>query len=236
MALWGGRFAGPMDALMKRFNDSIAFDRRMYAADIRGSIAYAGALVQTGLITPEEHDQLVAGLAQVRAEFDAGDFQVKSGDEDIHSAVERRLGEITGPVAGKLHTGRSRNDQVATDLRLYLQQEMSALQGELIKVQEAIIEKATTHLDAIMPGYTHMQVAMPSSFGLWFGAYAEALSDDLVFMQGIHALVNQNPLGSAAGFGSSFSGLRNFSSSESDESKASHHYPASSHSHLWPDI
>jgi argininosuccinate lyase len=198
MALWGGRFAGPTDALMKRFNDSIGFDRRMYDADIKGSIAYAGALVQTGLITPEEHDQLVAGLAQVRAEFDADDFQVKSGDEDIHSAVERRLGEITGPVAGKLHTGRSRNDQVATDLRLYLQQEMITFQEELIKVQEAIVEKAATHLDAIMPGYTHMQQAQPVLFSHWLMSHFWRFQRDRERLDEVKRHTSVLPLGSGA--------------------------------------
>ena len=120
MALWGGRFVAEMDELMKHFNDSIRFDQRMYRADIQGSIAYAGELARVGLITPDERDQLIAGLKQVRAEFDASTFEIKPGDEDIHTAIERRLGELVGPVAGKLHTGRSRNDQVATDLRLHL--------------------------------------------------------------------------------------------------------------------
>ncbi|MBL7064273.1 MAG: argininosuccinate lyase, partial [Anaerolineae bacterium] len=117
MALWGGRFTTATDDLMRHFGDSIEFDRRMYEADVQGSIAYAGALARAGLITVSERDQLVAGLEQVHAEFDAGAFQIKPGDEDIHTAVERRLGELVGPVAGKLHTGRSRNDQVTTDLR-----------------------------------------------------------------------------------------------------------------------
>ena len=120
MTLWEGRFVTATDRLMRHFNDSISFDRRMYRADVRGSIAYAAALARVGLITPEERDQLVASLEQVRAEFDAGTFQIQPGDEDIHTAVERRLTELVGPVAGKLHTGRSRNDQVTTDLRLYL--------------------------------------------------------------------------------------------------------------------
>jgi len=126
MTLWGSRFEGATDELVRRFGDSIGFDRRMYGADVQGSMAYAGALARAGLITAEERDQLVAGLEQVRAEFDAGDFQIKPGDEDIHTAVERRLTELVGPVAGKLHTGRSRNDQVTTDLRLYLLDEMAS--------------------------------------------------------------------------------------------------------------
>ncbi len=204
MALWGGRFSGPTDALMKRFHDSIGFDRRMYAADIQGSIAYAGALVQTGLITTEEHEQLVAGLAQVQGEFDADDFQIKSGDEDIHSAVERRLGEIAGPVAGKLHTGRSRNDQVATDLRLYLEQEMLTLRGELIELQKAIIEKASTHLDAIMPGYTHMQQAQPVLFSHWLMSYFWRFQRDRERLDEVKHRTSVLPLGSGALAGNPF--------------------------------
>jgi argininosuccinate lyase len=167
MTLWGGRFTEETDALMRRFGDSIEFDRRLYAADIRGSVAYAGGLARAGLITVEERDQLTAGLEQVRAEFEAGSFQIQPGDEDIHTAVERRLGELVGSVAGKLHTGRSRNDQVATDLRLYLLDEMASLREALIELQEAIAEKAEAHLDLIMPGYTHLQQAQPLLFSHW---------------------------------------------------------------------
>jgi argininosuccinate lyase len=167
MTLWGGRFTQETDALMRRFGDSIGFDRRLYAADIRGSVAYAGGLARAGLITAEERDQLTAGLEQVRAEFEAGTFQIQPGDEDIHTAVERRLGELVGPVAGKLHTGRSRNDQVTTDLRLYLLDEMASLRETLIELQKAIVEKAETHLDLVMPGYTHLQQAQPLLFSHW---------------------------------------------------------------------
>ena len=167
MTLWGGRFTQETDALMRRFGDSIGFDRRLYAADIRGSVAYAGGLARAGLITAEERDQLTAGLEQVRAEFEAGTFQIQPGDEDIHTAVERRLGELVGSVAGKLHTGRSRNDQVTTDLRLYLLDEMASLRDSLIELQEAVVEKAEAHLDLIMPGYTHLQQAQPLLFSHW---------------------------------------------------------------------
>jgi argininosuccinate lyase len=204
MALWGGLLAGPIVAFFTRFNDSIGFDRRMYTADIQGSIAYAGALAQTGLITTEEHNQLVSGLVQVQAEFDAGDFEIKPGDEDIHTAVERRLGEIAGSVAGKLHTGRSRNDQVATDLRLYLQQEMIALQEELIEVQKAVIEKAAAHLDAIMPGYTHMQQAQPVLFSHWLMSYFWRFQRDRERLDEVKRHTSVLPLGSGALAGNPF--------------------------------
>ncbi len=182
--LWGGRFTTATDELMKRFNDSIGFDKRMYCADIRGSLAYAHALAGAGLITVEESDQLAAGLKLVRAEFDADSFEIKSGDEDIHTAVERRLAELVGPVAGKLHTGRSRNDQVATDLRLYLLEEMVSIGLDLTQLQVAIIDTAEAHVDALMPGYTHLQQAQPLLFSHWLMSFfwkfqrdAERLAD-----------------------------------------------------------
>jgi argininosuccinate lyase len=142
MTLWGGRFTEETDKLLKQFGDSITFDQRMYAADIRGSIVYAAELGRSGLITSDECDQLLRGLEQVKTEFDAGTFQIQPGDEDIHTAVERRLGELIGPVAGKLHTGRSRNDQVATDMRLHLLDEIAILREALGDVQAAIVAKA----------------------------------------------------------------------------------------------
>ena len=156
---------------MRRFNDSLGFDRRMYREDIQGSVAYAGALARAGLVSEQERDQLVEGLRQVRAEFDDGAFQIKAGDEDIHTAVERRLGELVGPVAGKLHTGRSRNDQVTTDLRLYLLREIESLDESLSQLQAAIVAQAETHLDVIMPGYTHMQQAQPILFSHWLMSF-----------------------------------------------------------------
>jgi argininosuccinate lyase len=196
--LWGGRFSGAADALMRRFSDSIGFDQRMYAADIRGSIAYASALTRAGLITLEEQDQLVAGLERVRAEFDAGTFQVQEGDEDIHTAVERRLGELVGPVAGKLHTGRSRNDQVATDMRLYLLDEMASLDKGLAELQEAIVGKAGAYLDVIMPGYTHLQQAQPLLFSHWLMSYFWKFQRDRRRLADVARHTSVLPLGSGA--------------------------------------
>ncbi|MFB0538350.1 MAG: argininosuccinate lyase [Anaerolineae bacterium] len=198
MALWGGRFTAATDELMRRFSDSIGFDWRMYRADIRGSIAYAGALARAGLITDEERDQLVAGLEQVQTEFDAGTFQIKADDEDIHTAVERRLGELVGPVAGKLHTGRSRNDQVATDLRLYLLDEMAILREALIELQEAIIEKAKAHMDVIMPGYTHLQQAQPLLFSHWLLSFFWKFQRDRERLADVARHTRVCPLGSGA--------------------------------------
>jgi argininosuccinate lyase len=196
--LWGGRFSSPTDELMRRFNDSIGYDRRMYAADIQGSVAYAGGLARAGLITPEERDQLVAGLEQVRAEFEAGTFQVKPGDEDIHTAVERRLGELLGPVAGKLHTGRSRNDQVSTDVRLFMLEHMAALSASVAALQGAIVEKSAAHLDVIMPGYTHMQQAQPLLFSHWLLSYFWKFQRDRERLSDVMGRTSVSPLGAGA--------------------------------------
>ncbi len=204
MVFWGGRFVAATDELLRRFGDSIGFDRRMYEADVRGSIAYAGALARAGLITAEERDQLVAGLEQVRAEFDAGTFQIRPDDEDIHTAVERRLGELVGPVAGKLHTGRSRNDQVATDLRLYLLDEMASLRRTLIELQGAIVQKAEAHLDVIMPGYTHLQQAQPLLFGHWLLSFFWKFQRDRERLAGVARRTGVCPLGSGALAGNPF--------------------------------
>jgi argininosuccinate lyase len=204
MGLWGGRFAGQVDALMRRFGDSIGFDRRMAAADVRGSMAYARALARVGLISPAECDLLVDGLGQVSAEFAAGTFEIAPSDEDIHTAVERRLGELVGPAAGKLHTGRSRNDQVATDLRLHLLGELPALQDALVDLQAALVEQAEDHPDAIMPGYTHMQHAQPVLFAHWLMAHFWRLQRDRERLWGVLQRVAVLPLGTGALAGNPF--------------------------------
>ncbi|MFN2271754.1 MAG: argininosuccinate lyase [Anaerolineae bacterium] len=198
MTLWGGRFTEEMDALLKQFGDSMPFDQRLYAADIRGSIVYAAELGRAGLITDKECDQLLRGLGQVKAEFDAGTFQIQPSDEDIHTAVERRLGELIGPVAGKLHTGRSRNDQVATDLRLYLLDEIAILRESLVDAQAAIIEKAEEHLGVIMPGYTHVQQAQPVLFSHWLMSFFWKLQRDSERLVDLTKRVRICPLGSGA--------------------------------------
>lgn len=157
--LWGGRFTGAVDPLMDAFNASIHFDKRMYAADLVGSMAYSKALAKNNIITEEERDTLVKGLQQVMDEWQANKFEIKAGDEDIHTANERRLGEIIGPLAGKLHTGRSRNDQVATDMRLWLRDEASALLAHLKELIAVTVARAEKEIDALLPGYTHLQVS-----------------------------------------------------------------------------
>ncbi len=204
MTLWGGRFQAPTDEHMRRFNDSISFDQRMYSADIQASMAYARALARTGLLTEEELDQLAAGLEQVHDEFTAGAFEFELGDEDIHTAVERRLGELVGPVAGKLHTGRSRNDQVATDLRLYMLTEIDGLQRALMQVQAAIVEKAEEQIEVVMPGYTHMQQAQPLLFSHWLMAFFWRFQRDQERLAEVMRRTSVSPLGAGALAGNPF--------------------------------
>ncbi|MFQ5614417.1 MAG: argininosuccinate lyase [Anaerolineae bacterium] len=196
--LWGGRFEGATGALMRAFNDSIGFDIRLWEADISGSQAYAKALARAGVISAEERDSLLAGLAEIRAEFASGRFQVAEGDEDIHTAIERRLGERVGAVAGKLHTGRSRNDQVATDTRLWLRGEIFTLQGLANTLQSALVDKAEAHLEVIMPGYTHLQQAQPVRFSHWLLSYAWMVQRDRERLAEVARRVNVLPLGSGA--------------------------------------
>ncbi|MGD2039357.1 MAG: argininosuccinate lyase [Anaerolineae bacterium] len=204
MTLWGGRFEGPADSLMQRFNASMAFDWRLYRADIAGSQAYAGALAKAGLITAQEAKSLIGGLERVLAEFENGAFEVQSSDEDIHTAVERRLGELLGPVAGKLHTGRSRNDQVSTDLRLYLMSEIEVVQSALVDLQTTIVEKAETHQDPIMPGYTHLQQAQPVLFAHWLLSHFWKLQRDRERLADAARRTASLPLGAGALAGNPF--------------------------------
>lgn len=156
--LWGGRFTGAVDPLMDAFNASIHFDRRMYAADIIGSIVYSKALAKNGIISEQERDQLISGLEKVQEEWEGNTFELKPGDEDIHTANERRLGEIVGSVAGKLHTGRSRNDQVATDMRIWIREEATKILAHVRELISVAVSRAERETDVIMPGYTHLQV------------------------------------------------------------------------------
>ncbi len=196
--LWGGRFEKVTDDLMERFNASIGFDWRLYEADIRGSMAYARALERAGLITGEEGAELRRGLEAVRQEFAAGTFELHPSDEDIHTAVERRLTELVGAVGGKLHTGRSRNDQAATDVRLYVLDKIEPLRRALTDLQKAIVEQAEKHLAVIMPGYTHLRQAQPVLFSHWLMSYFWMLQRDRERLDDLRKRVAVLPLGAGA--------------------------------------
>ena len=199
MTLWGGAFSQPTEDAVRQLNDSYGFDWRLYDVDITGSIAWARALARAGILTVEERDQLVAGLARVREEFRTGVFGSAPGDEDIHTAVERRLGALVGPVAGKLHTGRSRNDQVATDLLLWLLQALDTLSASLAAYGRALVQLAERYHDRVMPGYTHFQPAQPVTAGHWLLSHFWPLTRDVARLDGLAAAWRKKcPLGSGA--------------------------------------
>ncbi|MCS6844552.1 MAG: argininosuccinate lyase [Caldilineales bacterium] len=202
--LWGGRFAEEASPLLRRFNDSIPFDQRLWLEDIEGSQAYARALARAGLLTPEERDALVAGLDQVAEEWRSGRFALAPGDEDIHTAVERRLAELIGPVAGKLHTGRSRNDQVATDLRCWLRRRVDELDAALAGLIAAAVDRAEAELDVLMPGYTHLQPAQPVRWSHWLLSHAWAWQRDRERLADLRRRLNRCPLGAGALAGNPF--------------------------------
>jgi len=205
MTLWGGRFSEPTDDDLRVLNDSIGFDQRMYKEDIQGSIAWAKALGGAGVISGDDVEHLVDGLEQVRAEFDAGTFEIKAGDEDIHTAVERRLTELIGPVGGRLHTGRSRNDQVATDLRLWTHTALQAVRVALGQLQAALVDQAASHVETLMPGYTHVQTAQPVTAGHWLMSYFWMFQRDRVRLgHAAEASIDLLPLGAGALAGTAF--------------------------------
>lgn len=202
--LWGGRFSSRTDALVHRFNASIDFDARLYDEDIAGSVAWAEALCEAGLLSENERDTLISGLEQVRDEFVTGVFAVQPDDEDIHSAVERRLTEITGPVGGKLHTGRSRNDQVAADFRLWAMRACDRLDAQLVDLQHALLDSAEAALHLPMPGYTHLQHAQPITWGHWALSHFWPLARDRERLAGVRRSAAVLPLGAAALAGTAF--------------------------------
>uniref|UniRef100_A0AAR2L672 Argininosuccinate lyase n=1 Tax=Pygocentrus nattereri TaxID=42514 RepID=A0AAR2L672_PYGNA len=200
--LWGGRFVGATDPVMEKFNASIAYDQRMWDEDIRGSKAYVMALQKAGLVTQEEMEQIHGGLDKVFVEWSSGKFHIKPGDEDVHTANERRLKELIGEAAGKLHTGRSRNDQVVTDMRLWLRNGIDTLKGNAIELINTMVERAA--IEILFPGYTHMQRAQPIRWSHWILSHAVALSRDVEQVEEIRRRVNVLPLGSGAIAGNPF--------------------------------
>ncbi len=204
MTLWGGRFAEKAAAELSAFKDSIAFDQRLYAEDIAGSVVYARALARAGVLSDDEATRIIAGLEEVRREFAAGCFEFRDSDEDIHTAVERRLIEMVGAVGGKLHTGRSRNEQVATDLRLWLLARLADLEGDLNRLQAALVGRASEHLDSVMPGYTHFQPAQPISAAHWLLSFFWMLRRDRLRIRDLRRRTAFCPLGSGALAGTPF--------------------------------
>ncbi|XP_028824920.1 argininosuccinate lyase-like isoform X1 [Denticeps clupeoides] len=196
--LWGGRFVGDTDPIMEKFNASITYDRRLWAADVRGSQAYAKALQTAGLVTGDEMKRLLGGLDTVYEEWSSGHFQIKAGDEDVHTANERRLKELIGEVAGKLHTGRSRNDQVVTDMRLWLRDAINTLKGNSLQLISTMVDRAAAEIDILFPGYTHMQRAQPIRWSHWILSHAVALRRDVEKLDETLRRVNVLPLGSGA--------------------------------------
>ena len=201
---WAGRFDEPTAPIVERFTTSLPVDRALYPHDVAGSIAHVRGLVRARLLTRREGTRLVRGLERVKRELDAGAFRFRATDEDIHMAIERRLTELVGPLGGKLHTGRSRNDQVATDLRLWLRAECRALDAALSGLQRALRRVATHYGDALLPGYTHLQRAQPVLLAHHLLAYHEMLARDRGRFRDCRARADELPLGAGALAGTGF--------------------------------
>ena len=202
--MWGGRFAMSPAELMVEINASIGFDKAMAPQDIAGSKAHAEMLARQGIISKADAREILKGLEQVRGEIERGAFTFSEKLEDIHMNVESRLAELIGPAAGRLHTARSRNDQVALDFRLYVRDSLDAFERALLALQQALVAKADTHAEVVMPGFTHLQPAQPVTFGHHLLAYVEMLGRDRGRFADARARLNESPLGSAALAGTSF--------------------------------
>src|SRR5882724_4968083 len=202
--MWGGRFAAGPAAVMEQINASIGFDRRFYAQDIAASKAHAAMLVRQGIIRPEDGAAIQSGLDRVRGEIEAGRFEFKTALEDIHMNVEARLKEIIGDPAGRLHTARSRNDQVATDFRLWVRDCIDGLDAQIVDMMDALVDRAEQHAATIMPGMTHLQPAQPVTFGHHLLAYVEMLGRDRGRFADARRRLNECPLGAAALAGTAF--------------------------------
>ncbi len=202
--MWGGRFSSGPDAIMQEINASISFDKRFAAQDIAGSKAHAAMLADQRIISKADAREIRRGLDQVQAEIEGGKFTFSSALEDIHMNVEARLKDVIGAAAGRLHTARSRNDQVATDFRLYIRDCCDHLDGQIAGLQKALAEKAANHAATIMPGFTHLQVAQPVTFGHHLLAYVEMLGRDRSRLADARTRMNECPLGAAALAGTSF--------------------------------
>jgi len=201
---WGGRFSEATDAFVQRFTASVEFDQRMYAQDIQGSIAHATMLAKVGVLTDAERDDIIKGLGEIKADIEAGNFEWSIALEDVHMNIEAALTAKIGITGKKLHTGRSRNDQVATDIRLYLRDEIDHMSAEITRLQTGLIELATQEADTIMPGFTHLQTAQPVTFGHHLLAWNEMLERDFARLQDCRKRTNVMPLGAAALAGTTY--------------------------------
>ena len=202
--LWGGRFSEATDSFVQRFTASVDFDQRMAAEDIDGSLAHAAMLCEVGVLTEAELADIRRGLAQVQEEINSGSFQWSVELEDVHMNIEARLTELIGTTGKKLHTGRSRNDQVATDIRLYLRSAIDTIAAELTRLQAGTIGLAARHTETVMPGFTHLQTAQPVTFGHHLLAWNEMLERDYGRLQDCRKRVNLSPLGAAALAGTTY--------------------------------
>jgi len=202
--IWGGRFAAGPSAVMQRINASITFDKRLYAQDIEGSKAHCAMLVKTGILSEADGQAILAGLEQIRQEIAEGRFEFSVALEDIHMNIEGRLAELIGDAAGRLHTARSRNDQVATDFKLWVRDTLDGMDKALKDLQAALLAQAEIHAETILPGFTHLQAAQPISFGHHLLAYVEMFGRDRGRVRDARARLNESPLGSAALAGTSY--------------------------------
>jgi argininosuccinate lyase len=211
---WGGRFNEPVNEFVARFTASVDFDQRLYRQDIQGSIAHAQMLTQANVLSTDERDQIIDGLQAIAAEIEAGTFDWSVGLEDVHMNIEAALTARIGNVGKKLHTGRSRNDQVATDIRLWLRDQIDMLKPLFTKLQQGMIELAAAESDTIMPGFTHLQTAQPLTFGHHLLAWNEMLERDFSRLNDCRARLNQSPLGAAALAGTTYPIDREFTAAQ----------------------
>jgi argininosuccinate lyase len=202
--MWGGRFAAGPAAIMEAINASISFDRKLYAEDIRGSLAHAEMLAETGIISQADQQEIARGLNTILSEIEAGTFTFSTRLEDIHMNVEARLAELIGPAAGRLHTARSRNDQVAVDFRLWVKRELQRTAEALKRLVAVLLDRADEHAAAVMPGFTHLQAAQPVTFGHHLMAYVEMFARDVTRMRDALERMDESPLGAAALAGTGF--------------------------------
>ncbi|MDB5885869.1 MAG: argininosuccinate lyase [Polaromonas sp.] len=201
---WSALFSEPVSELVKRYTSSVFFDKRLAQADIAGSLAHAGMLAAQGIIAPADLQAIQTGMAQITQEIESGAFEWQLDLEDVHLNIEARLTQLVGDPGKRLHTGRSRNDQVATDVRLWLRGEIDLIGGLLVELQKALVEMADKNVEVILPGFTHLQVAQPVSFGHHMLAYVEMFSRDAERLQEVRRRVNRLPLGAAALAGTSY--------------------------------